>query len=156
MAETSALAAMSEAGLTYRIIRHGQVSSLAEAAAARGVQVRDVVKTLVIRRGEADYAFVLVPGNRILGWPKLRALLGVNRISLPDADEAWAATGYRRGTITPFGAKAAWPVIADERLADREITLGTGEYGVAVAVAANPALAFLQARVADVSEPEAA
>jgi hypothetical protein len=30
-------------------------------------------------------------------WPKLRALLGVNRLSMPDADTALAVTGYVRG-----------------------------------------------------------
>ena len=48
--------------------------------------------------------FVLVPGDRVIAWPKLRALLGVTRLSMPDADAAKAATGYERGTITPDGA----------------------------------------------------
>ncbi len=67
----------------------------------------------MIRRAADDYVFVLVPGGRQIDWPKLRAHLGVKRLSLPDADEARAATGYERGTITPFGASHAWPVIAD-------------------------------------------
>ena len=65
--------------------------------------------------------------------PKLRAHLGVKRLSLPDADEARSATGYERGTITPFGSLRPWPVIADERIAGREITLGAGQHGLAVA-----------------------
>jgi Aminoacyl-tRNA editing domain len=46
----------------------------------------DVVKTLVVRCGEDDFLFVLVPGDRVVSWPKLRALLGVSRLSLPDAE----------------------------------------------------------------------
>ena len=128
--------------------------SLAEAAVARGVEPADVVKTMVVRRGEGDFVFVLVPGDRVISWPKLRALLGVNRLSMPDADEALAVTGYPRGTITPFGAKTALPVIADERLRGRAITLGAGVNNTAIAVDADAALAALDAQVADVTDPE--
>ena len=53
---------------------------------------------------------MLVPGGRRFDWPKVRAHLGVKRLSLPDADEAHRVTGYERGAITPFGASRAWPV----------------------------------------------
>jgi Cys-tRNA(Pro)/Cys-tRNA(Cys) deacylase len=151
-----AIAALDAAGLPYRVIRHGPVRSLAEAAAARGVAVPDVVKTIVVRRGEDDHLFVLTPGDRVISWPKLRRLLGVSRMSMPDAAAARAATGYERGTITPFGSTTAWPVIADERLRGREISLGAGEHGVAVAVDADAAIAALAATVADVTDPEPA
>ncbi|KXK62191.1 hypothetical protein AWW66_09715 [Micromonospora rosaria] len=153
---TPAFTALDASGLPYRVIRHGPVRSLAEAAAARGVAVPDVVKTIVVRRGPDDHLFVLTPGDRVISWPKLRTLLAVNRLSMPDAEAARAATGYARGTITPFGSTTAWPVVADERLVGREITLGAGEHGVAVAVDADAALAHLDATVADVTDPEPA
>ncbi len=150
--EERALAAVQAAGLVHRVIRHGPVRSLAEAAEARGVEPADVVKTLVVRRGEGDFLFVLVPGDRTISWPKLRDLLGVSRMSMPDADTALAATGYERGTITPFGSTTAWPVVADERLRSRSVTLGAGAHGVAIAVDADSALLALDASVADVTE----
>jgi len=150
---SNALAAVTGAGLEHRVLRYGPVRSAEEAAAARGVELADVVKTIVVRRGPDDYVFVLTPGDRVISWPKLRALLGVSRLSLPDADTAFAATGYERGTITPFGSTTAWPVVADSRLSGRAITLGSGEHGVALALSADAALAALQATVADVTEP---
>ena len=151
-----ALAAAEALGLAPRVIRHGPVRSLAEAAEARGVAPADVVKTLVVRRGDDDFLFVLVPGDRVISWPKLRRLLGVSRLSMPDAEVARQATGYERGTITPFGSVRPWPVIADERLRGREITLGAGEHGVALAATAEQILQVLDASVADVSDPEPA
>jgi Cys-tRNA(Pro)/Cys-tRNA(Cys) deacylase len=136
-----------------RVIRHGPVRSLAEAAQARGVAPADVVKTLVVRRGEDDFLFVLVPGDRVISWPKLRALLGVSRLSMPDAEAARQATGYERGTITPLGSIKRWPVIADERMRGHEITLGAGEHGLALAVDADEILQALNASVADISDP---
>lgn len=152
--EARARAAMDEAGLTYRLVRHGRVRSLAEAAAVRGVEPRDIVKSIVTRRGEDDYVVVLVPGDRTIAWARLRQLLGVNRMSLPDADDALRVTGYERGTITPFGMTTAWPVIADEQLAGREVSLGAGAHGVAAIAAADDIIAVLGATVADVTDPE--
>ena len=152
--DTPALQALREAGLEHVELRHGPVRSLAEAAEARGVEPADVVKTLVVRRADDDHLFVLVPGDRTISWPKLRALLGVSRLSMPDAATAKDVTGYERGTITPFGSTRTWPVVADERVRGRRITLGAGEHGLAVAVDADAALAVLDATVADVSDPE--
>ena len=149
-----ALDALTAAGLDHRVIEHGPVGSLAEAAVARGVEPADVVKTLVVRRGDDDFVFVLVPGERTISWPKLRARLGVSRLSMPDADVAKRATGYERGTITPFGSSTQWPVVADERLLGRTVTFGAGRPGLAVAVDADAALRVLDAQIADVTEPE--
>lgn len=152
--EQRALAAMDATGLAYRVVRHGRVNSLAEAAAARGVQPADVIKTIVVRRADDDFLFILVPGDRTISWPKLRELLGISRMSLPDAATALAMTGYERGTITPFGSTRAWPVIADERMSGREVSLGAGAHGVAAVVDADAAVAALSAVVADVTDPE--
>ena len=65
-------------------------------------------------------------------------------------------TGYERGTITPFGSLRRWPVIADERMAGREITLGAGQHGLAAALDADDAVRVLDATVADISDPEPA
>jgi Cys-tRNA(Pro) deacylase len=151
----TAFEALDAAGLTYQVARHGPVRSLAEAAEARGVAVADVVKTIVIRRRDNDFLFVLVPGDRVISWPKLRALLGVSRLSMPDAATAKSATGYERGSITPFGSTTAWPVIADERMSGRVVALGAGEPGVAVTLPADDALRVLGAEIADVTDPEA-
>jgi Cys-tRNA(Pro) deacylase len=150
--EERALAALDAAGVTYRVIRHGPVRSLEEAAAARGVEPAQVIKTLVVRRADDDYVLVLVPGDRTISWPKLRDVLGVSRLSMPDAETARAATGYERGTITPFGSVREWPVVVDERV-EGEVTLGAGAHGVAVGLDAAGAVAALRATVADVSEP---
>jgi Cys-tRNA(Pro) deacylase len=147
-----AAAAADTLGLAYDVTRHGPVSSLAEAAAARRIEPRQIVKTMVVRVSQGDHRFVLVPGDREIAWPKLRALLGVNRISLPSADEAQAVTGYGRGTITPLGSVQALPVIADSRVSGT-ISIGGGDHGVALTVEAADLVAVLGAEVADVTEP---
>lgn len=150
---TRAAQALTDSGIEHTITRHGKVGSLEEAAAARGVRPADIIKTLVVRRGEDDHLFVLVPGDRQISWPKLRAFLGVNRISLPDKDIAFSVTGYERGTITPFGSLTELPVIADSSMAGRIVSIGAGAHGVAATVDADAAIAHLGAQVADVTDP---
>lgn len=149
--ETAALAALSESGIDHQVVRHGPVRSLGEAAAARGVPPSAVVKSMVVRRGEDDYLFVLVPGDRVISWPRLRELLGVSRLSMPDAAVAREVTGYERGTITPFGSTRDWPVVADERMTGR-VSIGAGAHGVAATVDAAELVAALGATVADITD----
>lgn len=151
--QARALAALEASGLRHRVVRHEPVRSLQEAATARRVSPSQIVKTLVVRRGEDDYLFVLVPGDRTISWPKLRELLGVSRLSMPDADTAKAVTGYERGTITPFGSTHRWPVIADARVAGQAVSIGAGGHGVAATLDGSQLTLTLGATVADVTEP---
>lgn len=150
--EERAAAALDATGIEHVIVRHGPVTSLAEAAQARGVTPDQVIKTLVVRRGDGDFVFVLVPGDRQISWPKLRALLGVNRLSMPDAETARAVTGYERGTITPFGSLSAWPVIADVGVTGT-VSIGAGAHGVSATVSAADLIRALDATVAAVTDP---
>ncbi len=147
-----ALRAAQQLGLAHDVTRHGPVRSLEEAAAARGVEPRQLVKTMVVRVSEGEHVFVLVPGDREIAWPKLRALLGVNRLTMASADAAYAVTGYVRGTITPLGSLTSLRVIADDSLSGR-ISLGGGAPGVALTVDAGELVAALGATVAGVTEP---
>lgn len=149
-----AIEALVASGLEHTITRHGRVRSLAEAAAARGVEPRDLIKTMVVRRAEGDHLLALVPGDRTISWPKLRALLGVSRLSMPDAGVALEITGFERGTITPFGTKTTLPVVADERIRGRTISIGAGEHGVAATLDGDALLAHFDATVADITEPQ--
>jgi Cys-tRNA(Pro) deacylase len=147
-----AIAAAERLGLAFTVTRHGPVRSLEEAAAARGIDPHQLVKTMVVRVAEGDHRFVLVPGDHEIAWPKLRALLGVNRISMPSAEAAREVTGYVRGTITPLGSLAALPVIADAQVAGT-ISIGGGAHGVALTVDAGELVRALDATVADVTDP---
>lgn len=107
-----------------------------------------IVKTIVVQRGDS-FVFVLTPLDAQFRWANLRAHLGVNRLSLPDADAAFAATGYERGTITPLGASSAWPVILDSSLAGKDILVGAGKHGVGARVAADELALAYGAEVVD-------
>jgi Cys-tRNA(Pro)/Cys-tRNA(Cys) deacylase len=146
-----ALAAADHLGLDVEVTRHGPVRSLAEAAAARGVAPHQIVKTMVVRVSEGQHVFVLVPGDREIAWPRLRALLGVNRLTMASAEAAHDVTGYVRGTITPLGSRTPLPVVADASI-EGPVSLGAGAPGVALTVDGAALLEALSATVADVTD----
>ncbi len=154
---TPAILALERAGIPFRVVRTERASSAEESAAFQGIPVAALLRTLVVRRGDDDYLFVVVPAGRRFDWPRLRAHLGVRRLTLPDAEEARAATGYERYTITPFGASRAWPVIVDAEAMDQPVVaIGGGDFGVNVHLAPADLVATLAAEVVAVSEPEPA
>lgn len=111
-----------------------------------------IVKTIVVQRGDS-FVFVLTPLDAQFSWPPLRAHLGVNRLSLPDADAAFAATGYRRGTITPLGSSTAWPVVLDASLTGQSIVLGSGVAGVGAKVQSDEFARAYGAAIVNLSAP---
>ncbi|MDO9378258.1 MAG: YbaK/EbsC family protein [Nocardioidaceae bacterium] len=138
-------------GLEVEVRERPPARSLAEAAAGLGIEEAALVKTLVVRRGDDDHLFVLVPGDRTIAWPRLREAVGANRLSMPDATVALEATGYERGTITPLGSSTAWPVFADVRIEGR-VAIGSGSHDHGLLVDAAALLQALDATVVDLSD----
>lgn len=154
--DTPALRAVAAAGIPHRVVRTRPAGSPEESAELQGIPLAALLRTIVVRRGADDYVFVLVPGGRRFDWPKLRAHLGVSRLSLPDAEEARVATGYERGAITPFGSSRAWPVLVDAAALEHDtVAIGGGARGVNLHLSPQDIVEELGAEVADLSVPDA-
>lgn len=152
--DTPAVGAARQAGLTFEVVRTSPPSSAEESAALQGIELGQLLRTIVVRRAADDYVFVLVPGGRQIDWPKLRAHLGTSRLSLPDQDQAREATGYERGAITPFGSAGRWPVIADRSVLEQpRVAIGGGARGVNLHLAPTELTRALDATIAEVTRP---
>jgi len=138
-------------GIPVDIVERPQAASLEEAAAVLGISPAAIVKSLVVKRHDGTFLFALIPGDRQISWAKLRAVVGVNKLQLPEASVALDATGYERGTITPFGSTTAWPVYADAAVTGR-IAMGAGEHGYSAWVEADDLVRGFDATVADISD----
>ncbi|CAQ01663.1 aminoacyl-tRNA deacylase [Clavibacter sepedonicus] len=139
-------------GIDVEVVDRPDASSLEEAAAGLGIEASHLVKSLVVKRHDGALLIALVPGDRQISWSKPRALVGVNKLSMPAPEVALEATGYERGTITPLGADGDLPVYADERIAGRRIGMGAGEHGVSALVDADALVAALGATVGDITD----
>jgi Cys-tRNA(Pro)/Cys-tRNA(Cys) deacylase len=153
--QTPATDAIAATGIAHRVVVTERAGSAEEAAHLQGIPLAALLRTIVVRRGDDDYLFVLVAAGRRFDWPKLRAQLGVRRMTLPNADEARAVTGYERYTITPFGSSRAWPVVVDSAaLAQPTVSVGGGAFGVNLHLRPADLVVALDAVVADVSSEE--
>jgi Cys-tRNA(Pro)/Cys-tRNA(Cys) deacylase len=54
-------------------------------AADRGIPI-ELVKSLVVKRHDGRFLFALVGGDRQISWSQLRAVVGVNKLTLPTAE----------------------------------------------------------------------
>jgi Cys-tRNA(Pro) deacylase len=145
--------AASARGLSVEIKERPAAGSLTEAAGLLGIPAASLVKTLVVKRSDDTYLFALIPGDRAISWPKLRAVVGVNKLQMPDPSRALEATGYERGTIVPIGSATDWPVFADERIVGERIAMGAGAHGFSLFVEADDLIGSYAATVADISQP---
>ena len=153
---TPAIVALRAAGVAFRAVRTEIPRSAEESAALQGIPLGALLRSILVRRAADDYVFVLAPGGRRFDWPKLRAHLGTNRLSLPDKDAAKAETGYERGAITPFGAQRPWPVIADASIVGLPlVAIGGGARGFNVHLTPADLIAATGAEVVDITVPEA-
>lgn len=148
---TPAIEAVTGSRLRHEIVRTEPASSAEESARFQGVKPEQLLKSIVVRRGEDDHIFVLVPGPRQIDWKKLRKHLGVSRLSMPDRDQAKRVTGYDVGTITPFGSVTELPVIIDASAGSGLVTVGGGARGVNIQADVQELAAFLNADFADVT-----
>lgn len=137
--------------IPIEVVERPRAASLEEAAAIQGITPAQIVKSLVVKRHDGTFLFALVPGDRQISWAKLRAVVGVNKLQLPSQEVAFEATGYERGTITPFGSTTTWPVFVDSRVAGR-VSMGAGEHGRSLWVATDDLVRGFDATVADVSD----
>ena len=87
----------------------------AEAAAAIGVELGQIVKSLVFTVDDRP-VLALVSGDRQLDERKLAAAAGGTKASRPDADRVRTVTGFPVGGVPPFGHTTALPVFIDDGL----------------------------------------
>ena len=124
MSEERALAAAEASGIAYRVVRHGPVRSLAEAAEARGIEPRSLLKSIVVRRGDDDFLFVLVPGDREIDEKRLGAQVEPAVVeAFEDKDFAHYPT-LKKGYIGP-GALGSQAHASVRYLLDPRVVEGT-------------------------------
>jgi prolyl-tRNA editing enzyme YbaK/EbsC (Cys-tRNA(Pro) deacylase) len=97
------------------LIDHGvSTATVAEAAAALGVEPARIAKTLALRVGDQPM-LVIARGDARLDNGKSKAEFG-GRPRMLDAEEAFALTGHRVGGVCPFGLATPLPVYCDVSL----------------------------------------
>lgn len=126
--------ALGELGISHKIFHHeNPVNSFEQAASDRGQLPSQVVRSILFRVAEDEFVMVLVAGPAQISWKILRKYLGRSRISMATEDEVFKVTGYRIGTVGPFGLLNQVRVLVDASvMQEEEVSIGSGMRNTAV------------------------
>jgi prolyl-tRNA editing enzyme YbaK/EbsC (Cys-tRNA(Pro) deacylase) len=130
------VAAATDLGLSIEPVRFpAGAKTAADAAAAIGVEIGQIVKSLIFAV-DGDVVLAYVSGANQLDERKLAAAAGGERCSRDDADTVRAETGYPIGGVPPFGHATPLRVFIDpDLLAFDEVWAAAGTWHDVFAIA---------------------
>lgn len=149
--------ALDSLGVEHRVFTHGTpVHSFEEAASARNQRPEQVVRSILFQVRAGEFVMVLIAGPAQVNWKKLRELVKRSRIRMATEDEVLKVTGYRVGTVSPFGVASQTKVVIDASvLKEEEVSIGSGIRDTAIILkSADLRRALKDAEVVNVSEAE--
>ncbi len=125
---------LDQLNIPYTFFKHpGKVTSLEQAAAERGQQPEQVIRSILFRLAEGEYVMVLMAGPQQIDWKALRQYLGKSRLTMAKPEEVLEITGYQIGAVSPFGLPSPIRMLVDESvLVQDEISIGSGRHSTTV------------------------
>ena len=126
--------ALDALGIEHRVFIHDKpVSSFEEAASHRNQRPGQIVRSILFNIRPEEYLMVLVAGPDQIDWKKLRQFVKRSRVRMATEEEVLEVTGYRIGTVSPFGVKNQVQVLIDASvLKEAEVSIGSGVRNMAI------------------------
>lgn len=142
-----------QAGAEARIEEFKAPTASAEdAASALGVELKQIVKTLVFDCDGKPVA-VLVPGDRRADRRKVAQAAGANRAQIVGAADVERVTGFAPGAVAPFPLPRVTRALLDSSLLVQSVVwVGAGSSRHLAALAPQELLRLARAEPADVAE----
>jgi Cys-tRNA(Pro)/Cys-tRNA(Cys) deacylase len=134
MTKPPASIALDQLGIPHRLFHHETpVTSFEQAASDREQRPEQIVRSILFQIRQEEFLMVLMAGPSQIDWKKLRQLVKRSRIRMATEDEVLEVTGYRVGTVSPFGLKNQVRVLIDASvLKEEEISIGSGVRNTAI------------------------
>jgi Cys-tRNA(Pro) deacylase len=131
---TPATQTLDRLSIPYRVFEHPHPpGSLEQAARERGQEPGQVVRSILFRHEQEAFIMVLMAGPGQISWKRVRAHLGVSRLSMANETEVREVTGCQIGTVSPFGLPSPILILADNSVFEpEEISIGCGVRGAAI------------------------
>src|SRR3990167_8811452 len=106
MTNPPASIALDSLGIPHRLFLHERpVTSFEQAASDRKQRPEQIVRSILFQIRPAEFLMVLMAGREQVDWRKLRQLVKRSRVRMATEEEVLEVTGYRIGTVSPFGMK---------------------------------------------------
>src|SRR5215211_9548257 len=126
--------ALEKLNIPHQVFRHETpVLSFEQAASDRNQKPEQIVRSILFQIRPEEFLMVLVAGREQIDWRKLRQLVGRSRVRMASEEEVLEVTGYRVGTVSPFGLRNQVKILIDTTvLKEQEISIGSGVRNMAI------------------------
>lgn len=126
--------ALEKLNIPHRVFHHQKpLLSFEQAAEERDQRPEQIVRSILFQIRPEEFVMVLVAGHDQVDWRKLRQLVGRSRVRMATEEEVLEVTGFRVGTVSPFGLKNQVRVLIDESvLQEEEVSTGSGVRNMAI------------------------
>lgn len=120
------VAYLKENNVWYNLIEKESSVHTAEAAAATGMPLERIVKSLVFIDDEENSIMAIVPGNCNVNKGKLKKVLGIKNVELVPFEKAHEYSGYDPGATPPVCYKKIKKVVIDIKVMQFDTVFGGG------------------------------
>ena len=126
--------ALEKLNIPHQVFEHKTpVMSFEQAASDRNQRPAQIVRSILFQVRPDEFLMVLMAGRDQVDWRKLRQLVKRSRVRMATEAEVLEVTGYRIGTVSPFGLKNPVKVMIDESvLREEEVSIGSGVRNMAI------------------------
>lgn len=126
--------ALEKLNIPHRVFVHDKpLHSFEQAAQERNQRPEQIVRSILFLVRPEEFVMVLVAGRDQVDWRKLRRLVKRSRVRMATEEEVLEITGYRVGTVSPFGIEQPVKVLLDASvLKEEEISIGSGSRQMAI------------------------
>ena len=134
MEKPPASLALEKLNIPHQVFHHQKpLMSFEQAAAERNQRPEQIVRSILFQIRPQEFVMVLAAGRDQVDWKKLRHLVGRSRVRMATEEEVLEITGFRVGTVSPFGLKNQVRVLIDESvLREEEVSTGSGVRNMAI------------------------
>lgn len=115
-----------ELGIKYELIPHSESGKTTnDAQKVLGIPKKNILKTLLLK-SNGSYLAVILSGERMLDFDKLKKLTGYEEIKMAKKEEIEKVTGYKSGGLPPIVFKDLCTTYVDDRVMTKEYVVGAG------------------------------
>jgi Cys-tRNA(Pro) deacylase len=109
----------------FNVLEKKSTVHTAEAAAATGLPLERVIKSLVLT-ADGEPVIIIIPGTCMVDKDKLKATLGVRNVQIVPFAEAERYSGYPPGATPPVYHTKITKVVIDQRVMQLDTVYGGG------------------------------
>ncbi len=102
--KTVPMRVLEQKGIPYQVHQHAHKQYTAEGVAEDlGIPVAQVLKAMIVRRSDRQFALVVVPGDRRLSLKKVGVTLNDKGVELASERDVQRVTGFQVGAVSVMG-----------------------------------------------------